>query len=205
MLLCALPLAASAQSDGKGNKPHGSRDLSTPQSSQPRPERIVPPPQPTMIPQQKAGPKPEQRASLEQMPVGSGRVRMTVRVISAAPGAGGKDPRLSAVESNLATLPLRYGTYRLVEERSFDLDLRSQAQMDLPGGRSLVLSPSQLSSDGRIHVHLEVLGGHPEHARKMHTDYSIDPGGTLMVAGYRLDPDRPDAGTLFIAITQGVR
>src|SRR5207244_983052 len=112
------------------------------------------------------------------------------------------DPRLSAVESNLETLPLRYGTYKLIEERNFELDWKSDAQVELPGSRSLVVSPRQLGSDGRMRVHLEVLGAHPEHSRKMHTDYSIARGGTLMVGGYRLDPDRAEAGTLLIAITQ---
>ena len=48
------------------------------------------------------------------------------------------------------------------------------------------------------------VGAHPEHSRKLHTDYSIGRGGTLLVGGYRLDAARPEAGTILIAITQVV-
>jgi hypothetical protein len=60
-----------------------------------------------------------------------------------------------------------------------------------------------MSPDGRIKVHLELLGEHPSHARKLHTDYSIQRGGTVFVGGLRLDPQKPEAGTLLVAVTQG--
>ena len=100
-------------------------------------------------------------------------MRITVRVIAAEPGAGEKDARLGPVENNLEMLPFRYGSYKLLDERTFDLDWKSDAQMELPGSRSLLVTPRDMGPDGRIRVHLEVLGAHPEHQRKLHTDYSI--------------------------------
>ena len=53
-------------------------------------------------------------------------------------------------------------------------------------------------------MHLELLGEHPEHSRKLHTDYSIQRGGTILVGGLQVDPQNPQAGTLLIAVTQAV-
>lgn len=137
------------------------------------------------------------------------RVRITIRTIGAhreGPdgGAASTDPRLQPIESHLDALPFRYRSYQLVEEKSFDLDWSAPAQIELPGSRSLQVTPRHLAPDGRIKVHLEVLGEHPEHTQKLHTDYSIARGGTLLVGGFKLDPQHPDAGTLLIAITQAV-
>ena len=203
LLASALLSAGAARALGQHEPPR--RELPPGSSQPPRPERIVPPPQPEMVPQRTQTTRPEIRAGIEQRPVGAERVRVTVRVIAAAPGTGGKDPRLSAVESNLDTLPLRYGSYKLLDEQTFELEWKAAAQMELPGSRSLLVTPRQLGSDGRIRVHLEVLGSHPEHARNAHVDYSIARGGTLLVGGYRLDPARPEAGTLLIAITQALQ
>jgi hypothetical protein len=203
LLAAALLPAFAALASGQHEPPR--RELPPGSSQAPRPERIVPPPQQEIVPPRAQTTRPEIRAGIEQRPVGSERVRVTVRVIAAEPGSAGKDPRLSAVESNLDTLPLRYGSYKLLDEQTFELDWKAGAQMELPGSRALLVTPRQLGADGRIHVHLEVLGAHPEHARKLHTDYSIARGGTLLVGGYRLDPSRPEAGVLLIAITQIVR
>ena len=195
-------LLAVLFSAGAASAQHEPPRREIPPSTQPRPERLVPPPQTPLVPDQRNPARPDIRAGINQLPVGEGRVRITVRVIAAEPGTAGKDPRLSAVEANLDTLPLRYGSYKLVDERTFDLDWKSGAQMELPGCRSLMLTPREMGSDGRIRVHLEVLGAHPEHSRKLHTDYSISRGGTLLVGGYRLDPSRPEAGVLLVAVTQ---
>ena len=37
---------------------------------------------------------------------------------------------------------------------------------------------------------------------KLHTDYSIQRGGTILVGGIRVDPNNEKAGKLLIAITQ---
>jgi hypothetical protein len=46
------------------------------------------------------------------------------------------------------------------------------------------------------------LGEHPAHSRKLHTDYAIQRGGTILVGGLRVDPDDEKSGKLLIAITQ---
>jgi hypothetical protein len=58
-----------------------------------------------------------------------------------------------------------------------------------------------MGNDGRIKVHLELLGEHPSHSRKLRTDYTIERGGTIFVGGMRLVPERPDEGMLLIAVT----
>jgi hypothetical protein len=193
MLALAVALAATGSVAAERNT---RRQVVEP----PSPERFVTPPPQGNLPQRN-GSSPQIRAGIEQSGE-EGRVRIIVRVIAAQPGSAGRDPRLAALESNLDTLPLRYGTFKLVEEKSFDLDWKIGAQMELPGSRSLLVTPRQLAPDGRIRVHLEVLGAHPEHSRTLHTDYSVARGGTLLVGGYRLDPTRPEAGVLLIAITQ---
>lgn len=138
------------------------------------------------------------------------RVRVTVRAIAATregqdPGKG-MDERLAPVAQDLRAFAsaFNYTSYRLVQEQTFDLDWKAPAQMELPGSRSLQVAPRQLGPDGRIKVHLEVLGEHPEHARRLHTDYSVPRGRTILVGGYALQPGKPEGGTLLIAITQAV-
>ena len=94
-----------------------------------------------------------------------------------------------------------FGTYRLVEERSFELDWKREAQVELPGGRSVSVTPRELGSDGRMRVRLQMVGSHPQHSTRMQTDYSIGRGGTLLVGGYRLDPEHPEKGVLILAVT----
>jgi len=138
-------------------------------------------------------------------PQGS-RVRITVRAIAATSGADWTDPKLAPITRNLAEFAkdFRWLNFRLLAEETFDLVFQSAAQMELPGSRSVQVTPRQMSPDGRIKVHLELLGEHPEHSRKLHTDYSIQRGGTIFVGGLRLEPGRPEAGTLLVAITQGM-
>jgi hypothetical protein len=138
-------------------------------------------------------------------PQGS-RVRITVRAIAAPSGAEQTDPKLAPIARNLAEFAkdFRWRNFRLLSEETFDLAFQSAAQMELPGSRSVQVTPRQMSPDGRIKVHLELLGEHPEHSRKLHTDYSIQRGGTIFVGGLRLDPAKPEAGTLLVAITQGM-
>jgi len=133
------------------------------------------------------------------------RVRITVRAIAATSGAEWTDPKLAPIAPNLAEFAkdFRWRNFRLLGEDTFDIAYQSAAQMELPGSRSVQVTPRQMAPDGRIKVHLELLGEHPSHTRKLHTDYSIQRGGTIFVGGLRLDPARPDAGTLLVAITQG--
>ena len=137
------------------------------------------------------------------------RVRITVRAIAASndeAAAPGMDNKLAPIAPHLESFgqQFRFRSYKLLQEESFDLDWKSPAQMELPGSRSLHVTPRALDADGKIKVHLELLGKHPEHSRKLHTDYSIQRGGTILVGGIRVDPADEKAGTLLIAVTQAV-
>ena len=135
------------------------------------------------------------------------RVKITVRAIAATNDPAqpqGMDPKLQAISTHIEAFgeQFRFRSYRLIDEQTFDLDWKTGAQMELPGSRSLLLTPRQLESDGKIKVHLELMGEHPAHSRKLHTDYSIQRGGTILVGGIRVDPQEEKAGKLLIAITQ---
>jgi hypothetical protein len=138
--------------------------------------------------------------------VAPGNVRITIRAISAA-GQGlaaqplDIDGRLSPIGKDLRSFAeqFSYRNYRLLDVQTFDLDFRSIAQMELPGQRAIAVEPRQLAEDGRVKVHLELLGQHPEHAPRMRADYSISRGATIFVGGYKI---APEGGTLLLAITQ---
>jgi hypothetical protein len=137
------------------------------------------------------------------------RVRVTVRAIAAsndAAAAPGMDPKLAPIAPHIQGFgeQFRFRSYKLLEEKTFDLDWKAPAEMELPGSRSLQVTPRSLDADGKIKVHLELLGSHPAHSRKLHTDYAIQRGGTLLVGGIRVDPQNAKAGTLLIAVTQGM-
>jgi hypothetical protein len=114
------------------------------------------------------------------------------------------DPKLAPIEPHLQSFgeQFRFRSYTLLQEQTFDLDWKTPAQLELPGSRSLVVTPRQLEPDGKIKVHLELLGEHPAHTRKLHTDYVIQRGGTILVGGLRVDPKSEKPGKLLIAVTQ---
>jgi len=135
------------------------------------------------------------------------RVRITVRAIAASndPTApAGLDQKLAPIATHLQSFgeQFRFKSYKLLQVETVDLDWKAGVQMELPGSRSLQLTPRQLEPDGKIKVHLELLGEHPEHSRKLHTDYAIQRGGTILVGGLRVDPADEKSGKLLIAITQ---
>jgi hypothetical protein len=134
-------------------------------------------------------------------------VRITVRAIAASndPGAAaGVDAKLSPIAAPLESFgeQFRFRSYKLLQVETVDLDWKAGAQIELPGSRSLQLTPRQLEPDGKIKVHLELLGEHPAHSRKLHTDYAIQRGGTILLGGLRVNPDDEKSGKLLIAITQ---
>lgn len=137
------------------------------------------------------------------------RVRITVRAIAASndpAAAPGMDPKLAPIAPHIQSFgeQFRFRSYALLQEQTFDLDWKTPAQMEMPGSRSLELTPRALDTDGNIKVHLELLGEHPAHSRKLHTDYSIQRGGTILVGGIPVDPANPAKGKLLIAVTQAV-
>jgi hypothetical protein len=134
-------------------------------------------------------------------------VRITVRAIAATNDPttpAGLDDKLAPIAIHLQSFgeQFRFRSYRLLQVETVDLNWKAGAQIELPGSRSLQLTPRQLEPDGKIKVHLELLGEHPEHSRKLHTDYAIQRGGTIFVGGLRVDPDDEKSGKLLIAITQ---
>jgi hypothetical protein len=148
---------------------------------------------------------PAPRQPLSDVLPAPGTVRITIRAISARSGPVLEiDGRLGPIDRDLRSFAdqFSYRNYRLLDVQTFDLDFRSIAQMELPGQRAIEVEPRQLGPDGRVKVHLELLGVHPEHAPQMRTDYSIPRGRTILVGGYRIDPRAPDSGTLLLAITQ---
>ena len=134
-------------------------------------------------------------------------VRITVRAISASNDPTmppGLDQKLAPIARHLQSFgeQFRFKSYKLLQVETVDLDWKAGVQMELPGSRSLQLTPRQLEPDGKIKVHLELLGEHPEHSRKLHTDYAIQRGGTILVGGLQVDPENEKSGKLLIAITQ---
>ena len=145
---------------------------------------------------------------LAQADAGVTRVRITVRAIAARndPGApAGIDKRLAPIAQHIESFgeQFRFRSYQLLQEDTFELDWKAPAQLELPGSRSLQVTPRSIDGEGRIRVHLELLGSHPAHARKLHTDYTIQRGGTILVGGLPVNPSDEKAGKLLIAITQG--
>ena len=137
------------------------------------------------------------------------RVRITVRAIAASndpAAAAGMDPKLAPIAPHLQGFgeQFRYRGYKLLAEQTFDLDWKAPGQMELPGSRSLQVTPRQLDKDGKIKVHFELLGEHPAHSQKVHTDYSIARGGTILVGGLKVEPGNANSATLLIAVTQAV-
>ena len=143
------------------------------------------------------------------VPADAQRVRVTVRAIAAGnnpDAAAGMDPKLSPIAPHLQEFgeQFRFRSYTLLNEQTFDLDWKTPAQMELPGSRSLQVTPRALDKDGKIKVHFELLGEHPSHSRKLHTDYAIQRGGTILIGGLKVDPSNPGSATLLIAVTQAV-
>ena len=89
-------------------------------------------------------------------------VRITVRAIAASKSAADVDARLAPIAHDLANFgnDFRFQSYRLVAGQSFDLGWNGSAEMELPGSRSVRLTPKHMGPDGRVKVHLELFGEH---------------------------------------------
>jgi hypothetical protein len=133
------------------------------------------------------------------------RCRITVRAIAATGGndPGATDPKLAPIAQNLREFAkdFRFKTFHLLSEETSDLEWKKQAEMALPGSRSVQVAPQQMGEDGRIKVRLQLLGKHPDHTRQLHTEYSIQRGGTIFIGGMRLGAEHTDEGMLLIAVT----
>lgn len=125
-----------------------------------------------------------------------------VRVqVIAATTQEGKAPG-SEVDERLAPLRSRLGdfafsTYELVEEKRLQLVLQKQQSLSLPGGRTLQITPKLVEASGKLRVHLLVKSRRARHL--VDADYSIEPGGDILVGGMRLKK----GGALMVAIHHG--
>ena len=59
------------------------------------------------------------------------------------------DPKLSPIVPHLQEFgeQFRFRSYKLLSEQTFDLDWKTPAQMELPGSRSLQVTPRALDKD----------------------------------------------------------
>src|SRR5256885_6721507 len=127
-------------------------------------------------------------------------VRFTVRAVAATQTDAPTDPRLSAIAGSLDDFgkDFRYRGYRLVGAESFALGWRVPGEMELPGRRSVSIAPLHLTPDGRVKMHLVLHSGHPEHATRMETDFSLPESGTVFVGGLRLGDSASDSGEVLL-------
>ena len=138
------------------------------------------------------------------------QVRITVRAIVASNDPvlpPGMDPRLDPIRQHLESFGelFRFRSLRLLVQQSFDLDWHAPAEVELPGSRRLMVIPRQLDNEGRIELHLELVATRSRAwSRKLHTDYAIVRGGTILVGGLDLDPAIRKSGKLLIAVTHEI-
>ena len=135
------------------------------------------------------------------------RVRITVRAIAASNDsatAAGVDPKLAPVAARHRELRRAVPLSQLQAAAGADLRPRLEgARADGAAGQPQPAAhPAPARQRRQDQVHLELLGEHPAHSRKLHTDYAIARGGTILVGGIRVDPQDEKAGKLLIAITQ---
>jgi hypothetical protein len=136
------------------------------------------------------------------------RMRVVIRQIAAHRSGESLeiDGRLQAIDHDLRSFAqdFNYKLYQLLDEQTVELDFTKASTLALPGVRSLEVQPTEQLKDGRLRIHLELLGPQPTRERKLHTDYSLPRGRTLLLGGYRLEPGAGGApgGTLLLAITQ---
>ena len=96
--------------------------------------------------------------------VATQRVRITVRAIAASndPSApAGLDEKLAPIAAHLESFgeQFRFRSYKLLQVQTLDLDWKAGAQIELPGSRSLQLTPRQLEPDGKIAFFTKRSGG----------------------------------------------
>jgi len=135
------------------------------------------------------------------------RARLTVRAIAVTNGTALPariDPRLDPIKPYLDRFGemFRNRSVRLLLQQSFDLDWRAPAEVALPANRSLMIIPRALEPGQRIWVHFEVVATPQSHG--LHTDYSIERGGTVLMGWLQVDPANRKSGKLLIAVTHEI-
>src|SRR5687767_4178946 len=97
------------------------------------------------------------------------QIRVTVVHATQSPAAG-VDPRLADLRDRLK--PFAFNSFRQLDDRQFTLSFKSPAQMPVPGGRELTITPKQIDKSGKIRVRLQL-------SQLLDTTYSIERGGTI--------------------------
>jgi hypothetical protein len=125
------------------------------------------------------------------------KVKLDIQVVEASTQGKDMDPRLKHMENDFKHKGFAYSSYKMVNEQQPSLALKSTATVPLPGGKSVQLTPTSVSSGPKgaklinMHVTVPAVG--------FDVDYSVGNNGTnfLGVPGGSGSP----AGTqLFLVI-----
>lgn len=104
------------------------------------------------------------------------------------------DSRLAHLKKQLEVL--KYRSYRLLKEESQRVQRKGNATFNIPGGRSLVVTPQESATKQlALRVHLQQ-GGKP----LTDTTVRLDSGGNFLLGGYP-----HEGGTLVISISASAK
>lgn len=84
------------------------------------------------------------------------RVQLRIGTILASNDSEEFDPKLANIKNQLEVI--KYSSYRLIKEESQKAEWRANAVFEIPGGRSLVVSPQEYRNQ-RVAVKVRLLGG----------------------------------------------
>lgn len=128
-------------------------------------------------------------AALAQAAAGSGpavaeagaptQVAITIRIIAASPTKGEVDKRLVKLQKRLSDFA--FASYRLLSEQQVVLGLDSKETLTLPGNRVLEIRPLKFEKSGKLRIGILLYG--KSEAKLMDADYSIEPGGDILIGG----------------------
>lgn len=122
------------------------------------------------------------------------QVVIGIQVIAASHEPGGIDPKLRKLSRRLQDFA--FTSYRVLDEQRVTLGPRGEKSVPLPGGRQLVVAPRRYEASGKVRLRLTILS--PKRSKLVDADYSIEPGGDLIIGGMRLDDD-----ALLVALHHG--
>ena len=117
-------------------------------------------------------------------------VQIKIGAILASNQSDEFDSRLAHLKKQLEVL--KYRSYRLLKEESQKVQRKGNATFDIPGGRSLVVTPQESGTKQlALRVHLQQ-GGKP----LTDTTVRLDSGGNFLLGGYP-----HEGGALVISIS----
>jgi hypothetical protein len=115
--------------------------------------------------------------------------KLVVRIIHAHNKGQSVDAKIKDLAKDLAQL--KFSSYELKDEATFDLDTGAVGRMQLPSKRWMTVTPLVLESDGKLKLDFEVK------ELKFKTTVGLAAGATLAVGG----PAYED-GALILAVTR---